>query len=290
MFGYFRFHNYNATYSMKKCYKNYYCGTCFALQYNYGQRARMLLSYDIALLAILISAHIEPECEQLPCFGCKNSKVQFKKDNWNKIAATNILLFSSKLDDDINDENSFKAKLAKVAFKGVINKARIDYPQLAEIIDNGYINIANKEKSGCDVLEMCDEFSMMMGNIAAIIFNVNDNGLEYIRSIAGWLYFIDQLDDYDKDIKKNKYNALALPGINKEQYINRHITTISNYLKKLMSNFEKVKADMDIATTEYRILYSIINDTIPSVTFRVLSDIELPKLLHRKKHMEWRES
>lgn len=287
MFGYFRFNGHTATYKMKHYYKNYYCGTCFALEQNYGQLSRMLLSYDVTLLAILALAYDDADKSKPPCCMCGKKKRQFKEDRWKKVAAVNILLFSSKLDDDINDEGSLKARLGKLLFGRVIKKAKQDYPQLADIIDQGYLSLADKESKGCEVTVMCREFADMMTKVTEHCFNLPANDREYIRAIAGWLYFIDQLDDYDKDMSRGKYNALAVSGISKREYVNTHISDIVRYLQELMASFDEVKSNTDISVTEHRILYSIISETIPSVTWRVLSDIDLPKLLHRKRNVEW---
>ena len=89
MFGYFRFLNQYSDYRTQAVYKNYYCGLCFALDMHYGALSRMLLSYDVTILAIALHAHPEPCCAKLPCIGCKACKQgYFHDEQWKKIAPT----------------------------------------------------------------------------------------------------------------------------------------------------------------------------------------------------------
>ena len=177
MFGYFRFNADGATPEMKKVYKNYYCGTCFALEKNYGEVARLLLSYDVVIMGLLAKSHQNGCGDRLPCFGKRNNKTQFSDETWKKIAAINILLFSVKIDDDIHDEQSKKAKAAGVALKGVIKKARKDFPMFAELLDEGYRKMASLEEDRVDVRQICYVFSGMMSELMKIAFNMDEIGV-----------------------------------------------------------------------------------------------------------------
>lgn len=75
MFGYFRFNHMYASPRTKRVYKNYYCGTCFALEYNYGEISRFILSYDAVILALTAQLYESPERELLPCFLRKAEKI-----------------------------------------------------------------------------------------------------------------------------------------------------------------------------------------------------------------------
>ena len=95
MFGYFRFNQLYATPRLKNIYKNYYCGTCFALEYNYGEVVRCILSYDVVILALVAKLYDKPNRTVLPCFLKKDEKMQFTQDEgWQKVAAINVLLMN----------------------------------------------------------------------------------------------------------------------------------------------------------------------------------------------------
>lgn len=291
MFGYFRFNQDLASHEMKTAYKNYYCGTCFALEKHYGELSRIILSYDVVLLAIMVNLHTAPDGEQLPCFGKSSKKKQFADEGWRKIAAANILLFNAEIDDDLNDDNSVKAKAAFLAFKSKIKKAENDYPELARIIDEGYREMLELEKGKSDVLDICGSFSNLISNLLKTGFNADEIICRYGKAIAGWLYFIDQLDDYDDDIFEGKFNPLVIDGVSKLEYINTRQSVLSKYIETLMLDFDKIKSELDRGSVEGKILFSIINETIPSMTLRVMTNQKLPKLDHmNKREVKWSDS
>jgi len=70
MFGYFQPYRNRKFNNFRGRYKNSYCGLCNSLKYNYGQKARLLLSYDVALLNLLLNEH-RHKCG---CNSCKNGQ------------------------------------------------------------------------------------------------------------------------------------------------------------------------------------------------------------------------
>ena len=288
MFGYFRFNQIYASQRTKRVYKNYYCGTCFALEYNFGEISRFILSYDAVILALTARLYKDPERELLPCFFKKNEKVQFfEEDGWKKLAAINVLLMEAKIDDDINDEKSPKAKAASVIFKNAIIKAETHYPHLAKIVRHGYKNMYELEKSDSDVIEICDAFSDMMAELMVSAYSIDEKKTTFIRAISRWLYFIDQLDDYDDDAKARKYNPLIIKNVSKMDMILRCHSKLFNYLRELFKDFEKIKETFNMDCVEDRLLYAVVNESVPNVTSLVMSNRGLPQLRHIKKEVEW---
>lgn len=289
MFGYFRFNQIYASPRIKRVYKNYYCGTCFSLEYNYGEISRFILSYDVVILALAAKLHKYPEDDLLPCFFRKKEKLQFiENEDWRKLAAINVLLMGAKIDDDINDEQSTKAKAASIACRKMIKKAEMQYPELAYIIRNGYKEMYKLELEKVDMLEICDAFSSLMCKLMTNAYEINLNKLKFISAISRWLYFIDQLDDYDDDIKERKFNPLIIKGLTKSQMINKEHDKLFSYMKELFKEFQDIKNSLDLSCVEDRLLYSVSNESIPSVTSLVLKDKQLPKIIHKRKEIEWK--
>ncbi len=287
MFGYFRFKGKYTPKNVQKAYKNYYCGLCFALEKHYGTLSRMLLSYDVATLAVLMRAHKEPLCNPIACVGKCNCKADlFDNEIWKKFAAINILLAAEKMRDDIYDEGSFKAKMGSVIFKRSIIKAQNDYPEALKVIRGGYDKILVLEKNNSDVLSIGVEFADMMVSLVKTCFDAEEKQLKLIRSISIWLYYIDALDDYDKDVIKGRFNPLVLDNIDFSQYTKRFYTTINKDLKFIFKDFSNIK-NMLGNSYEDKILCGLLDNTIPSVTRSVLQQQELPKLLHLRKGTVW---
>lgn len=109
MFGYLTMHHRFLTYRMHQCYVNYYCGICFALEHNFGQLSRLLLSNDVALLGILMECHPGSQEPRQLCFGkCREKHCRFHGGIWKQLAAMNLLLVQEKLKDDRNDDRSLE--------------------------------------------------------------------------------------------------------------------------------------------------------------------------------------
>ncbi len=287
MFGYFRFKGKYTSKNVQKAYKNYYCGLCFALAKHYGTLSRMLLSYDVATLAVLVGAHSQPLCNPIACVGeCSCKQALFDNEVWKKLAALNILLAAEKMRDDIHDEGSLKAKAGSVIFSRPIAKAQRDYPEALKIIRSGYDKILALENENSDVLNIGAEFADMMASLAKSCFAAEEKQLKFIRSISVWLYYIDALDDYDKDIIKGRFNPLLIEGVDFSQYTNRFYTVINKDLKCIFEDFSEIK-NMLGDSCEDKILRGLLDNTIPSVTCSVLKQQELPKLLHLKKGTVW---
>ena len=123
MFGYLRPFQNRMKKDLQTAYKNYYCGTCFTLQHNYGLSSALLLSYDVVLFGLSLKSLEQPMSERLPCFGEKKAKKQFVNEKWKVIASISMLLVAEKLRDDIEDENSILAKIAFCFYSKKIRKA-----------------------------------------------------------------------------------------------------------------------------------------------------------------------
>lgn len=288
MFGYFRFHQLYAPSKIKTVYRNYYCGTCFALEYNYGELARCILSYDVVILALVAKLYDNPVRNRLPCFFQKEEKEQFIHNvGWQKVAAINVLLMSAKFDDDMNDEQSKTAKAASVMFGGVSHKAEQQFPELARIIKEGYTALYRLETEGTEIIALCNSFAEMMGTLVDKAFCVEPHKIDFVKAIARWLYLIDQIDDYDKDVQKGKYNPLVVKGVSKDQYINSGHNCLFSLLQTIFQDYSDIKKKLDCSCCEDWLLYSVMSESIPSITAVILSGKQLPQYGHCRKQANW---
>jgi len=273
MFGYFKFYKQYSNKLVCQCYKNYYCGLCFALEQNYGQLSRLLLSYDITLLSIIVATHNNPSMDRFKCFGKQNEKNKlFTDEEWKKIAAIDILLASKKLEDDINDEKSLKAKIGKRIFRKSILKAKNDYNEIYEIIRDGYKKIQEDELNDASLYNLSNDFSKLMTNILINSFNVQKWQLEYVSYISKWLYFIDALDDLDEDIKKGRFNPLR-EYKSSEKLINTYYYKINEFFETIHNSHIAVFQRKYKNSFEDIILESFLNNTIPITTERIMTKI-----------------
>ncbi len=288
MFGYFKFNERYSTYEMQNVYKNYYCGTCFALQYHYGELARFLLSYDVTLFAIIMKLHKSPMCDRLKCSGQSKCKKQlFLDEGWKKIAALNILLAAENLRDDIEDSKSLKAAAAQLIYGRIFKKAKKDFPELSACISAGYKKILEYEKADKSLLELAECFAEMMVSTADTAFSVDETQRDFIHEISRWLYVIDALDDYTKDAKKGDFNPIVQKGVSFKDYINANYVEMQELVADLSHQYSEFIKKYDNGCVEEQILCSIIRDTIPSNTAMIFNEVKQNMRL-KKSGSVWR--
>ncbi len=274
MFGYLTLQNHQMTWKMNRGYRNYYCGVCFGLGQNYGQLPRMLLSYDVALLAIMVGCHDMPLQKRFPCHGKKKEKkCRFCTEAWDQIAALDILLFQEKLKDDINDDRSILAALGRLVYAKPIRRAQKRYPRMAERISEGYKEMYGLERQNSRIRPIEERFADMMEEAVGTFRALEPWEAAYIRGISKWVYYIDALDDYEKDYKKKKFNALKEADASTfYEYTRKHLPVIASDLQYLYKDIWAALEQMpEGKEPERNLLRALIISGIPQTTARILS-------------------
>ena len=290
MFGYLRMFKQHTPKQLHKVYKNYYCGMCFAMQHNYGLLSRYLISYDLMIIGLLMKSHEEPECDHLHCFGKKEKKHQFRGEKWKRVAAVNVLLTAGQLRDNIEDDNSLVAKLFFRIFAKQIKMARDSYPEVYSYITTGYDKMLSDEKAGKSVVEISSSFSTLMESVYKCVHFESDtrkDTLAYIKSVAGWLYFIDQLDDYDKDVKLGRLNPMVKNGVSGSDYIDFYFSELLGMMRHFYQGIRDASINLSLSSVEDRILQNLLLSTIPSMTEKVLNRSKPPELKHFRDGTVW---
>lgn len=110
MFGYVRPADGHLTAEDKSRFQAAYCGLCRSLGRRYGLTARMILNYDLAFLAMLLSR--EPECLTAHCRcpahpirGCDALEGQ---DAFDTAADLSVILTWWQLKDGVADHGFFR--------------------------------------------------------------------------------------------------------------------------------------------------------------------------------------
>ncbi|MCR5481336.1 MAG: DUF5685 family protein [Clostridia bacterium] len=218
MLGYVRAQKSELKVREYEMYNAYYCGLCKSLGENHGQAARMALSYDFAFLALLIDAlrDDEPVVEKESCIAhhIKKRLVVRKNPAVDFAADMMVLLVYYNLLDDIEDENSLKAKAAIRAFKGSFEKLSGKYGQTCAKMENALSQLHRLEREKCAVLDLvCEPFSEIMEAVFSQCplssAEENRRQLAYLgRFLGKWIYLADAWDDIEKDLQSGSYNPL----------------------------------------------------------------------------------
>lgn len=206
----------DAPYLFKKdetLYNALYCGLCKSIGKGCGQTARTALTYDMAFTSALIH-NIKGEDVQIKKQRCvmhwfKRRPMALPDETTIALGCVNTVLTYYKLLDDKRDGEArgILRHLYKSGYKRAIKK----HPIIGEIISRFMKEQSALESQNCDSIDMaCEPTATMMKEAGRYI--LGDFSTEHTDNlfyhIGKWVYLIDALDDYDKDVKKGRYNVL----------------------------------------------------------------------------------
>lgn len=210
MFGYVR---YDAPYLYLKdltLYRAVYCGLCKGIGETCGQRARLALTYDVAFLSAILHniAGIDFKIEKQGCFEHRIRKRPIAKtdDLTRALGAVNTALAYHKLTDDIRDGNG--GRLKRSFFKKGYKRVEKRYPDIARIVKTYMDEQAAAEKRGASPDSAAEPSAQMVKTLSHLLLKEKatdaTDGLFWY--LGKWVYLIDAADDYDKDVKKGRFN------------------------------------------------------------------------------------
>lgn len=203
-------------------YRAAYCGVCRAIKLNYGELARFTVSYDAAVLAVLLIgvAGGEPAAVRRRCAlnMVRRKPVLEGHKALDYVAAVSVMLAWGRLEDSWADDRNLAAKPAMAGLTLANRKARRAWPAVASHIGGCLADLAKLEKAGCvEIDRTADAMGNLMSGIVTSGPRLDPAASVLLRSmgyhLGRWIYLIDALDDRAKDAKSGSYNpVLAMCG------------------------------------------------------------------------------
>ena len=142
---------------------------------------------------------------------------------------------------------------------------------LWEIIETGHEKMREIETCNGTIEEMEEAFASLIERITREFFCITDERkISYIRYIAKMLYFMDAVDDINKDIRRNSFNALKQYG-NKSDYVLRNYSALKNHLENIRADIIRYEAHTLNAETVNRIIDIGIPEMLLKVCFNGVS-------------------
>ena len=200
-------------------YKATYCGICRSMKKHTGGLSIATITYDSVFLALVRMAYIPDselgssmrKCITHPmkkrCMLDDNSAIEYT-------ARAFAILSYYKMQDDLTDEKLAKRMLVSATrpvLAGAKKKAGLS--DLADIVKAKLDKITEIEKErreGID--EPAGLFGELLGEIFAYGFDGPDRLVTYECGyrLGKFVYLVDAIDDYDKDLKDGKYNPYVI--------------------------------------------------------------------------------
>ena len=231
MFGYLKVLKDELLVKEYEQYKAVYCTLCKQLHKEYSIFAKVILSYDCTLYALLLLAR------EQSCCGFKKGRCKFfffkrccycagMEESLNKTAAVSVLLAYYKLLDDIEDSPFIKrvfCSILRPLFNRWRTKAIKKFPEYDVIMKE----MSNKQKQVEQMAGQIEDAAaeptaeMMSRLLELEASNAEEkrvlNSLGY--HLGRWIYFIDAIDDIEKDINNKNFNPfIKVYSQNKEAF------------------------------------------------------------------------
>ena len=141
----------------------------------------------------------------------KRRPIAAKDDTTVMLGCINTALAYYKLLDDKadGDRKAVFRHLYKKGFKRAAKK----HAEAVKIICEQTKIQSEIEKSGCAIIDgACEPTAVMMKRLS--VYALGEYSTEHTEAffydLGKWIYLADALDDYDKDVKKGRYNVLYL--------------------------------------------------------------------------------
>lgn len=225
MFGYLRAHRPELKLREDEYYRAVYCGLCRTMGKCTGQCSRMTLSYDFTFLALVRMALTgeRPTFEKRRCVvhPFKKKLMAVPSPELEYCACAAAILGYYKLIDDRDDERGGKRAKAKLllplfsSFRRRAHKRPLSRGELAvleEKITSSLNSLAEIERQKLPSVDKpADTFGQLMADMLSFGLEGTEQRLAHdIGSHIGrWIYIVDAVDDFDEDVKKNRYNPFS---------------------------------------------------------------------------------
>ena len=210
----------------KQRYDAWYCGLCRSIGKRYSLASRILLSYDSAFLAMLLSdacgntaacekhiCPVRPLCAKKPMVALGDPALDYAAD-------VCVILAEFKLKDDVQDGKKLR-RAAKLPLLRTFSKARRNAPKLHAAVSEGIARLNAIEEAREISLDLAaNAFGDIMRAVLenAPLDNVSDMyaARKILSELGYWLgraiYFLDAWDDRADDAKHGLYNPFLLTG------------------------------------------------------------------------------
>ncbi len=202
------------TEEQRKRYKGVYCGVCENLGRERGFRYRMCLTYDLAFLALVLSASEGEEYSEKTgrCPVHPTRKRSFLVNRFTEYSADmNIALSYYKFIDDKNDDNSVTASLKAGIFEKEAKRIFGKYPAQCESIVRCLERLQEIEKADVHIPDIpASVFGELLGSI--FVFDGLENKellYDFGFALGKFIYVMDATVDLKGDLKRQRYNPLV---------------------------------------------------------------------------------
>ena len=225
MFGYVTLYRKGLADAEMDRYQAYYCGLCRTLGRRYGRTGQLALSYDMAFVAILLTAlydtptaFSEGRCVPHPLKKrprADNELLDYAADMTAALAYYNFL-------DDWQDDHRRACLAQAQKLEPSLPALRERWPRQLQTMAAQLDRLNALESAGSHDLDaLCNAFGALLGEVFACRDDIWAPALRGMGNGRGaFIYLMDAYDDLARDKRKGAYNPLKTmseqPGYEEE--------------------------------------------------------------------------
>lgn len=240
----------------------HYCGTCKTIGAVYGQKARLLLNHDTVFLAEILTAlggdKFDSWQRAFHSYNCLTLPQDEMPLALEFAATANIVLTEFKIKDHIADEQKSSWRIADKTFFKAFQKAARKLESLEFPIEKLRQNLAEQTSrennlNGKTEDEILEFLAQPTANATALFFaegakiagcETNQQTMFALGFAFGKLvYLLDAFEDYEKDFRKNQFNAFRAAFAVQENKLSS--TERRKAIEKLKSGENEIIENLD---------------------------------------------
>lgn len=216
MFGYVRPASEYLTEEQAKCFQSAYCGLCHALGRRYGSAGRMILNYDFAFLAMLLSDHDDTKCRKRCVMHPVKGRPCTCGNAFDLAADMSVILTWWQLQDGISDHGFWSGlpyRAAALLLRRSYRDAKSRCPRFDKNTSLHLQALSRLEKERCASIDAAaDTFAQLLSDASEEVAQPVKRRVlsQMLYHLGRWIYLIDAADDLQKDRKTGSYNPLPL--------------------------------------------------------------------------------
>ncbi len=266
MFGYININKQELKIKDYELYRAYYCGVCDEIRKNTGPHGRIVLSFDMTFLAMLLDGLYDDETKIVSKRCLANPVIRHKAIAGNNVkyaADMNLLLSYENMKDKWYDSKNLFAFVYALIIKHKTGKIKKAYACQAKAVDN-YITELHKieNEKNPDFEAAANLTGRMLGEIYA---KNNDEWSEILRGIGFYMgkfvYFADAYCDYEKDKKSGSYNPFVLNNNDVKTYGKKVLKMMAAEVARLFEILPVVDNMEILRNIIYSGMFTRINET-----------------------------
>ena len=213
MFGYIICNKSKLAHEEIERYQRIYCGLCKVLEKRFGQLERMSLNYEMTFLVLFLTSLYEPEEEktEFRCIAHPMKKKTAIENKFTEYAAdmTIVMAYYKCLDDWEDEHRSMSRKYGELLEKSY-KEIEQRYPRQCRSVSEGIQELRNIEKSP---ESEADDAVNCSGRVLSEMFVYEEDFWSSSLRTFGYelgrfIYLMDAVMDYKKDLKTGNYNPL----------------------------------------------------------------------------------